>query len=165
MRVDHSYILLLNRVLLWLDPHLPRMSFKVIRIQRDTGLAEARRANMSAPRQSPNVEYPSPNMKNPPRSPRRSLYTAPHPCPPLVGCLPSSHAIGTQRDTGLADSRWYNMSAPLSDATPHHTNCITSLCLPSWGETALSTSPWLPALLMIDKISTSILPDTTPLAG
>uniref|UniRef100_A0A5K3FLT2 Uncharacterized protein n=1 Tax=Mesocestoides corti TaxID=53468 RepID=A0A5K3FLT2_MESCO len=29
-----------------------------------------------------------------------SLYSAPHPCPSLVGCLPSSNAIGTQRDAG-----------------------------------------------------------------
>uniref|UniRef100_A0A5K3FNR6 Replication factor C subunit 3 n=1 Tax=Mesocestoides corti TaxID=53468 RepID=A0A5K3FNR6_MESCO len=29
----------------------------------------------------------------------------------------SPHAIGTQRDTGLAAARWSNMSAPGSDAT------------------------------------------------
>uniref|UniRef100_A0A5K3FPA4 Transmembrane protein n=1 Tax=Mesocestoides corti TaxID=53468 RepID=A0A5K3FPA4_MESCO len=44
--------------------------------------------------------------------PRRSLSTAPHSCHSLVGCLYSSHAIGTQRDTGLAEARWSNMSAP-----------------------------------------------------
>uniref|UniRef100_A0A5K3EG47 Uncharacterized protein n=1 Tax=Mesocestoides corti TaxID=53468 RepID=A0A5K3EG47_MESCO len=44
--------------------------------------------------------------------PCRSLYTTPQSCPSLVGCLPSSHAIGTQRDTGLAEARWSNMSAP-----------------------------------------------------
>uniref|UniRef100_A0A5K3G1B9 Uncharacterized protein n=1 Tax=Mesocestoides corti TaxID=53468 RepID=A0A5K3G1B9_MESCO len=47
-----------------------------------------------------------------PRWPRLSLYTASHPCPSLVGCLPFPHAIGSQRDTGLAESRWPNMSAP-----------------------------------------------------
>uniref|UniRef100_A0A5K3G014 Ovule protein n=1 Tax=Mesocestoides corti TaxID=53468 RepID=A0A5K3G014_MESCO len=49
---------------------------------------------------------------NPPRWPRRSLYTASHPCPSLVDCLPFPHAIGSQRDTGLAEARWSNMSAP-----------------------------------------------------
>uniref|UniRef100_A0A5K3FNC8 Uncharacterized protein n=1 Tax=Mesocestoides corti TaxID=53468 RepID=A0A5K3FNC8_MESCO len=49
---------------------------------------------------------------SPPRWPRRSLYTAPQSCPSLVGCLTFSHAIGTQRDTGLAAARWSNMSAP-----------------------------------------------------
>uniref|UniRef100_A0A5K3FV40 Secreted protein n=1 Tax=Mesocestoides corti TaxID=53468 RepID=A0A5K3FV40_MESCO len=34
------------------------------------------------------------------------------PCPSLVGCLPFSHSIGSQRDTGLAEARWSNMSAP-----------------------------------------------------
>uniref|UniRef100_A0A5K3FHM6 Uncharacterized protein n=1 Tax=Mesocestoides corti TaxID=53468 RepID=A0A5K3FHM6_MESCO len=41
---------------------------------------------------------------SPPRSPRRSLYTAPHSCPSLVGCSTSSHTIGTPRDTGLAEA-------------------------------------------------------------
>uniref|UniRef100_A0A5K3FZ04 Cytochrome c oxidase subunit 1 n=1 Tax=Mesocestoides corti TaxID=53468 RepID=A0A5K3FZ04_MESCO len=31
--------------------------------------------------------------------------------------LSSSHAIGSQRDTGLAEAWWSNMSAPRSDAT------------------------------------------------
>uniref|UniRef100_A0A5K3F9D8 Uncharacterized protein n=1 Tax=Mesocestoides corti TaxID=53468 RepID=A0A5K3F9D8_MESCO len=39
-----------------------------------------------------------------PRWPRRSLYTAPHSCLPLVGCMSSSHAIGSQRDRGLAEA-------------------------------------------------------------
>uniref|UniRef100_A0A5K3FA91 Movement protein n=1 Tax=Mesocestoides corti TaxID=53468 RepID=A0A5K3FA91_MESCO len=54
---------------------------------------------------------------SPPRWPRRSLYTAPQSCTSLVGRLSSSHAIGSQRDTGLAEARWSNMSAPISDAT------------------------------------------------
>uniref|UniRef100_A0A5K3F4B6 Uncharacterized protein n=1 Tax=Mesocestoides corti TaxID=53468 RepID=A0A5K3F4B6_MESCO len=82
------------------------------------------------------VEYPSPSIKetgtteqalltnrkpephfsafhpSPPRWPRRPLYTAPQWCPSLVGCLSSSHAIGTQRDTELAEARWSDMSAP-----------------------------------------------------
>uniref|UniRef100_A0A5K3G4V9 Uncharacterized protein n=1 Tax=Mesocestoides corti TaxID=53468 RepID=A0A5K3G4V9_MESCO len=33
-------------------------------------------------------------------------------CPSLVGCLSFSHAIGTQRDTRMAEARWSNMSAP-----------------------------------------------------
>uniref|UniRef100_A0A5K3FXM3 Ovule protein n=1 Tax=Mesocestoides corti TaxID=53468 RepID=A0A5K3FXM3_MESCO len=41
---------------------------------------------------------------SPPRWPRRSLFTASHSCPYLVGCISSSRAIGTQRDTGLADA-------------------------------------------------------------
>uniref|UniRef100_A0A5K3EMV5 Uncharacterized protein n=1 Tax=Mesocestoides corti TaxID=53468 RepID=A0A5K3EMV5_MESCO len=49
---------------------------------------------------------------SPPRWPRRSLYTAPQSCPSLAGCLSSLHAIGTQRDAGLAAARWSNMSAP-----------------------------------------------------
>uniref|UniRef100_A0A5K3ETZ2 MPN domain-containing protein n=1 Tax=Mesocestoides corti TaxID=53468 RepID=A0A5K3ETZ2_MESCO len=69
---------------------------------------------------------------SPPRWPRRSLYTASHPCPSLVGCLPFPHAIGSQRDTGLAEARWSNMSAPQSDATPHHTTPhYTSICASS----------------------------------
>uniref|UniRef100_A0A5K3G1H0 SARAH domain-containing protein n=1 Tax=Mesocestoides corti TaxID=53468 RepID=A0A5K3G1H0_MESCO len=40
------------------------------------------------------------------------LYTAPQSFPSLVGCLPFPHAIGLQRDTGLAEARWFNMSAP-----------------------------------------------------
>uniref|UniRef100_A0A5K3FPT7 Uncharacterized protein n=1 Tax=Mesocestoides corti TaxID=53468 RepID=A0A5K3FPT7_MESCO len=96
---------------------------------------------MSAPADVATVEYPSPSMKktgtteqvlltnhktahtpgafypSPPRWPRRSLYTAPQSCSSLVGCLSSSHAIGTQRETGLVEARWSNMSAPQSDAT------------------------------------------------
>uniref|UniRef100_A0A5K3ETN5 Ovule protein n=1 Tax=Mesocestoides corti TaxID=53468 RepID=A0A5K3ETN5_MESCO len=34
-----------------------------------------------------------------------------HSSPSLVGCLSSSHAIGTQRDKGLAKARWFNISA------------------------------------------------------
>uniref|UniRef100_A0A5K3FP60 Receptor protein serine/threonine kinase n=1 Tax=Mesocestoides corti TaxID=53468 RepID=A0A5K3FP60_MESCO len=49
--------------------------------------------------------------------PRRSVYTAPQSYPSLVGCLPFPHAIGSQRDTGLAEARWSNMSAPKSDVT------------------------------------------------
>uniref|UniRef100_A0A5K3FKB8 NARG2_C domain-containing protein n=1 Tax=Mesocestoides corti TaxID=53468 RepID=A0A5K3FKB8_MESCO len=52
--------------------------------------------------------------------PRRSLYIAPQSCPSLVGCLPFPHAIGSQRDTGLAAARSSNMSAPQSDAAPHY---------------------------------------------
>uniref|UniRef100_A0A5K3FBZ3 Uncharacterized protein n=1 Tax=Mesocestoides corti TaxID=53468 RepID=A0A5K3FBZ3_MESCO len=49
---------------------------------------------------------------SPPRWPHSSLYTAPHSCPSLVGCLSYSHAIGMQRNTRLAEARWSNMSAP-----------------------------------------------------
>uniref|UniRef100_A0A5K3FX50 Uncharacterized protein n=1 Tax=Mesocestoides corti TaxID=53468 RepID=A0A5K3FX50_MESCO len=48
----------------------------------------------------------------PPRWPRRSLYTASHSCSSLVSCLSSLHAILTQRDRGLAEARWSNMSVP-----------------------------------------------------
>uniref|UniRef100_A0A5K3FS79 Uncharacterized protein n=1 Tax=Mesocestoides corti TaxID=53468 RepID=A0A5K3FS79_MESCO len=41
---------------------------------------------------------------SPPHWPCRSFYTAPHSCPSLVSCLSSLHAIGTQRDTGLAET-------------------------------------------------------------
>uniref|UniRef100_A0A5K3FH19 Ovule protein n=1 Tax=Mesocestoides corti TaxID=53468 RepID=A0A5K3FH19_MESCO len=41
---------------------------------------------------------------NPPRWIRCSLYTTPHSCPSLVGCLYSLHAIGTQIDRGLAEA-------------------------------------------------------------
>uniref|UniRef100_A0A5K3FUZ2 Uncharacterized protein n=1 Tax=Mesocestoides corti TaxID=53468 RepID=A0A5K3FUZ2_MESCO len=39
---------------------------------------------------------------SPPRWPCRLLYVVPHSCPYMVGCLSSSHDIGTQRETGLA---------------------------------------------------------------
>uniref|UniRef100_A0A5K3EGR4 Tumor necrosis factor alpha-induced protein 2 n=1 Tax=Mesocestoides corti TaxID=53468 RepID=A0A5K3EGR4_MESCO len=59
---------------------------------------------------------PEPHVRrfhpSPPRWPRRSLYTASHPCPSLVGCLHFPHAVGPQRDTGLAAARWSKMSAP-----------------------------------------------------
>uniref|UniRef100_A0A5K3FB45 Uncharacterized protein n=1 Tax=Mesocestoides corti TaxID=53468 RepID=A0A5K3FB45_MESCO len=58
---------------------------------------------------------------SPPRWPRRSLYTAPQLCPSLVGCLSSSHAIGTQRDTGLAEAMWSKCLRP--NPTAHHTTC------------------------------------------
>uniref|UniRef100_A0A5K3G3C0 Ovule protein n=1 Tax=Mesocestoides corti TaxID=53468 RepID=A0A5K3G3C0_MESCO len=68
------------------------------------------------------VEYPSPSIRSqshtsgtfhpsPPRWPRRSLYAAPLSCPSLVDCLSFSHAIGTERDTGLAAARWSNVCA------------------------------------------------------
>uniref|UniRef100_A0A5K3G0V3 Uncharacterized protein n=1 Tax=Mesocestoides corti TaxID=53468 RepID=A0A5K3G0V3_MESCO len=90
------------------------------------------------------VEYPSPNRKNT-GSTEQALLTnrKPEPrvrrlpsestalatpliiycissCPSLVGCLPFPHAIGSQRDTGLAEARWSNMSAPRSDATAEY---------------------------------------------
>uniref|UniRef100_A0A5K3FFB0 Optic atrophy 3 protein homolog n=1 Tax=Mesocestoides corti TaxID=53468 RepID=A0A5K3FFB0_MESCO len=41
--------------------------------------------------------------QSPPHWLCRSLYSAPHSCLFLVGCISSSHAIGTHRDRGLAD--------------------------------------------------------------
>uniref|UniRef100_A0A5K3FX70 Uncharacterized protein n=1 Tax=Mesocestoides corti TaxID=53468 RepID=A0A5K3FX70_MESCO len=41
--------------------------------------------------------HPSPQYR-----PHCSIYTAPHSCLSLVGCVSSSHAIGTQTDPGLA---------------------------------------------------------------
>uniref|UniRef100_A0A5K3G3I1 Secreted protein n=1 Tax=Mesocestoides corti TaxID=53468 RepID=A0A5K3G3I1_MESCO len=78
--------------------------------QRDTGLAAARWSNMSAPYSVATSHASGAFHPSPLHWPRRSLFTAPHPCPALVGSLSSSHAIGTQRDTGLESARWSNMS-------------------------------------------------------
>uniref|UniRef100_A0A5K3F6I2 Uncharacterized protein n=1 Tax=Mesocestoides corti TaxID=53468 RepID=A0A5K3F6I2_MESCO len=36
-----------------------------------------------------------------------------HSCPSLIGCLSSSHATGTQRDTGLAEASLVQYVCPL----------------------------------------------------
>uniref|UniRef100_A0A5K3FXW7 U3 small nucleolar RNA-associated protein 25 homolog n=1 Tax=Mesocestoides corti TaxID=53468 RepID=A0A5K3FXW7_MESCO len=48
-RRPRHLIYLLIRVLLWLADYLPRMPLERRETQRDTGLAEARWSNMSAP--------------------------------------------------------------------------------------------------------------------
>uniref|UniRef100_A0A5K3FPF5 Uncharacterized protein n=1 Tax=Mesocestoides corti TaxID=53468 RepID=A0A5K3FPF5_MESCO len=67
--------------------------------KKNTGSAE--QALLTNHRRGTHVRRRHPN---PPRWLRRSLYTAPHLCLPLVGCLPSSHATGTQRDKALAEA-------------------------------------------------------------
>uniref|UniRef100_A0A5K3F8U0 Fructose-bisphosphate aldolase n=1 Tax=Mesocestoides corti TaxID=53468 RepID=A0A5K3F8U0_MESCO len=48
---------------------------------------------------------PEPHVKRHPPHCLRLLYTVSHACLSLVGCISSSHAIGTQRDRGLAEAR------------------------------------------------------------
>uniref|UniRef100_A0A5K3FXY0 Pecanex-like protein n=1 Tax=Mesocestoides corti TaxID=53468 RepID=A0A5K3FXY0_MESCO len=98
------------RVLFWLAAYLPRMPLE----RRET---QDSWSNMSAPSYVVRATISDAHHSSPPRWPPRSLYTASQACPSLVGCLTSSHAIGTQRDTGLAEAKWSNMSALWSVVT------------------------------------------------
>uniref|UniRef100_A0A5K3F669 Uncharacterized protein n=1 Tax=Mesocestoides corti TaxID=53468 RepID=A0A5K3F669_MESCO len=81
--------------------HLPRMPLE----RRETqGWLRPASSNMSAPSDIATSHTSGAFHPSPPLWQHCSLYTALHSSLSLVGCLSSSHVIGTQRDRELAEA-------------------------------------------------------------